>query len=162
MNHQPIKCTPTKIFHRRVSHNALDLEFNNPVHSRCTKTKLKTLVYAVNQNYKQNISNILAEFHKYMNYYDRKAQVQALEVGDYTFLPNPNYNTQSDKTQFKTFLWNDPYKVMKVLSYPNYMVHKNGTHKTQCVSAKSFHTRITRIIQWMNQFYSKPDVIEES
>ena len=85
-NHQSIKCPPTKVFHKRVSHNAQDLEFSNPVHTRCTETKLKTLVNAVNQKYKENISFIFAEFYKYLNYYDRKAQAQSLKVG-WLYLP---------------------------------------------------------------------------
>ena len=61
--HQFIKCTPTESFHGRVPRNALDLEFSSLPKTPCIKTDLHTLAVEVNQEYKENFSNLFDAFH---------------------------------------------------------------------------------------------------
>ena len=56
-----------------------------------------------------------------------------MKVNDFVFPLDPKKDFQSSKEEFKTFLWKEPYKVMKMLSDSNYIIGKEGTHKTQCV-----------------------------
>ena len=86
------------------------------------------------EKYQTVADNIAEAFHKYKAYYDRKAQAQPLKVGDYAFLLNPKYKDQSQKAQFKTFHWNGPYKVAKVLTNYNYIIRQVETNLTQCVN----------------------------
>ena len=95
-----------------------------------------------------------------------KTHAPPLKIGENTFLLNPKYTTQSDKTQFRTFPWSGACKVMKILSHSNYTVSKTGTHKTQCVHRK----RLRKFIPYENfpdiqveksHFYTDPNVIDE-
>ena len=102
--HQTLKCLPSETFHGRLPCNALDFEFGHPLQQPRGTTDIKPLVDQVNQIYIANVDNIFSACFKSKEYYNRKAQASLLEVGDYVFLLNPKYNSQSDKTQFKTFL----------------------------------------------------------
>ena len=106
--HQILKSTPTENFHGRIPCEVLDLKFSNPMQRNRTKIQLQTLIDEVTQKYKDTTANIFEAFHKYKNYYDKKASAQPLEIGEYRILVNPKYHTQSDKTQFRAFLWNGP------------------------------------------------------
>ena len=115
---------------------------------------------------KKNVSNICEALNKKQNNCDQKAQAQLLKVGKQRFLLNHKYNTQSDKTQFKTFSWNGPYKVMKVLSHSSYIVRETGTHKIQCVHRMRLcifipHENVPDIPVDESQFYTDSDVIDE-
>ena len=56
------------------------------------------------------------------------------ESWHYAFLLNPKYKDQSKKAQFKTFYWNGPYKIFKVLTNYNYIIRQVGTCLTQCIN----------------------------
>ena len=77
--------------------------------------------------------NIVAAYHNYTAYYDKKASAQPLNFNDFVFLLNPRYDNQSSKQQFTLFHWQGPNKVTKVLSNSNYIIRWIGTHRTQCV-----------------------------
>ena len=87
-----IEYTPTEIFHGRVPHNALDLNFSKPLQTRCTKTDMTTLVAKVNQ--KKNASNIFEAFNKYKNYYDQKTQSNRWKKANTRFysIPSETHN----------------------------------------------------------------------
>ena len=87
----------------------------------------------MNETYRDNTDNIVAAYHKYKAYYDRKAKPHPLKVNDLVFVLEPKYESQGCKEEFKTFHWKGPFKVMKVLSNNNYIIRKVGTFKTQCV-----------------------------
>ena len=131
--HQSLKCSPTEVFHGRVPYNALDLKFSNPLNLPRNTVDTKTLVDNLNTKFKETHANIIKAFHKYKAYYDRKAQASPLKVNDFAFLLNPKITTQSDKIPFNSFKWEEPYKVVKVLSHSNYIIRKVGTFRTQCV-----------------------------
>ena len=50
----------------------------------------------MNEIYRNNTDNIVAAYHKYKAYYDRKAKAQPLEVNDLVFLLDPNRTEDSD------------------------------------------------------------------
>ena len=87
----------------------------------------------MNEIYRQNSDNSINAYHKYKNYYDRKAKAQPLKVNDCVFLLDPKYDSQSCKQEFQTFHWKGPYKIMKVLSDSNYIIRNVNTHQTQYV-----------------------------
>ena len=89
-----------------------------------------------------------------------------MKLGDYTFLFNPKYNTYSGKTQFKTFLWNGLFKVMKVPSHSNYILRKTGTHETQCIHRMRLrkfnpHEKVSDFQVDESQFFNDSAVIDE-
>ena len=57
----------------------------------------------MNEIYRDNTDNIVAAYHKYKNYYDRKAKAQPLKVNDFVFLLDPKNDSQSCEEEFKTF-----------------------------------------------------------
>ena len=132
--HTSLKCSPTEIFHGRTPYNALDLKYSNPERRVDTKFgDVNQILNRMNEIYRNNTDNIVAAYHKYKAYYDRKAKAQPLKVNDLVFLLDPKYDSQGCKEEFKTFHWKGPFKVMKVLSDSNYIIRKVGTFKTQCV-----------------------------
>ena len=132
--HASLKCSPTEIFHGRTPYNALDLKYSNPERRVDTKFgDVNEILDRMNEIYRDNTDNIVAAYHKYKAYYDRKAKAQPLKVNDFVFLLDPKYDSQGCKEEFKTFHWKGPFKVMKVLSDSNYIIRKVGTFKTQCV-----------------------------
>ena len=132
--HASLKCSSTEIFHARTPYNALDLKFLNPERTNDTKTgEVNKIFNRMNKIYRDTTDNIVAAYHKYKNYYDRKAKAQPLKVNDFVSLLDPKYDSQSCKEEFKTFHWKGPFKVMKVLSDSNYIIGQVGTFKTQCV-----------------------------
>ena len=131
--HTSLKCSPTKIFHGRTPYNALDLKHSNPEIRVDTKFgDVNQILNRMNEIYRNNTDNIVAAYHKYKAYYDRKAKAQPLKVNDLVFLLDRKYDSQGCKEEFKTFHWKSPFKVMKVLSDSNYIIRKVGTFKTQC------------------------------
>ena len=101
--HQTLKCSPTEVFHGRVSYNALDLKFSNPLSPPRNVTDTQSLVDNLNAKFKETHTNIIRAFHKYKAYYDRKAQASPLKVNDFVFLRNPKVSTQSEKIPFYSF-----------------------------------------------------------
>ena len=129
-----LKCSPTKIILERTPYNALNLNYSDPERRVDTKFgDVNKILDRMNEIYRDNTDNIVAAYHKYKSYYDRKAKAQPLKVNDLDFLLDPKYDSQACKEEFKTFHWKDPFKVMKVLSDRNYIIRKVGTFKTQCV-----------------------------
>ena len=135
--HGSLKCSATEIFHGRVPYNRLDLQFRNaqkPIETKCKD--LNEILNKMNLIHGENSDNIISAYHKYKKYkayYARNARAQPLKVNDFVFLLDPKYDSQKRKEDFKSFIWKQPYKVMKVLSDSNYIIRKVGTHKTQCV-----------------------------
>ena len=84
----------------------------------------------MNKKFQQTHGNIIEAFHKYKNYYDRKAQSSPLKVNDFTFLLNERLSQQSEKNSSREFKWEGPYKVVKVLLNSNYIIRKIGTIRT--------------------------------
>ena len=132
--HTSLKCSPTEIVHGRTPKNASDLKYSNPERRVDTKFgDVNQILNRMNEIYRNNTDNIVAAYHKYKAYYDRKAKAQPLKVNDLVFLLDPKYDSQGCKEEFRTFHWKGPFKVMKVLSDSNYIIRKVGTFKTQCV-----------------------------
>ena len=132
--HTSLKCSPNEIFHGRTPYNALDLKYSNPERRVDTNFgDVNQILNCMNEIYRNNTDNIVAAYHKYKAYYDRKAKAQPLKVNDLVFLLDPKYDSQGCKEEFKTFHWKGLFKVMKVLSDSNYIIRKVGTFKTQCV-----------------------------
>ena len=57
--HQPLKCTPSEVFHGRIPFNAVDHNFSNPLKCETTETGIAKLVDQVNEKDKQVLDNIL-------------------------------------------------------------------------------------------------------
>ena len=132
--HTSLKCSPTEIFHGRTPYNALDLKYSYPEKRVDTKFgDVNQILNRMNKIYQNNTDNIVAAYHKYKAYYDRKDKAQPLKVNDLVLLLDPKYDSQNCKEEFKTFQWKGPFKVIKVLSDSNYIIRKVGTFKTQCV-----------------------------
>ena len=72
-------------------------------------------------------------YHKYRTYYDKKARAQPLKVNDFVFLLDSKCDSQSIKEEFELFHWQNPYRVLNVLSNSNYIIRKGGSLKTQYV-----------------------------
>ena len=51
--HRSLKCSLTEVFQGRVPHDALDLNFGNPLRTRNTSVELTKILDKVNENYKQ-------------------------------------------------------------------------------------------------------------
>ena len=131
--HQAIRCTPTEVFHGRIPFNALDDKFENPLTEPRNATDVIGKLDNMNKKFQQTHDNRIEAYHKYKNYYDRKAQASPLKVNDFTFLLNRRLSEQSEKILFKEFKWVGPYKVVKVLSNSSYIIRKIGPLRTQCV-----------------------------
>ena len=131
--HASMKCAPKEIFLGRKPHSALDLKVANLIRVTTQPMDISKTLDEVNRNYKQKEPNIVTAYQKCKTYYDRKASAQLLKVNEFVFLWNPKNDDQSLKQHFKSFDWQKPYKVMKVLSNSNYVIEQIGTHKTQCV-----------------------------
>ena len=101
--HQAIRCTPTEVFHGRVPFNALDVKFGHPLTEQRNTTDVTRILDNMNKKFQQTHDNIIEAFHKYKNYYDRKAQASPLKVNDFTFLLNKRLSQQSEKIPFKEF-----------------------------------------------------------
>ena len=165
--HQTIKCTPSELFHGRVPYNALDFKYGNPLQPPRNNVNIKTLIDEVNQKFKTTHDNIIEAFHKYKQYYDRKAQALPLKVGEFAFLLNPKYTNQSDKVAFNSFQWDGPYRIVKCLTNSNYIIRKVGTQRTQCVHRmrlRSFkpHEEIADIEAKKQEFYPDPEAVEDA
>ena len=119
--------------HRRILFNALHVKFGNPLPKPRNTTDVTRLLDNMNKKFQQTHDNIIEAFHKYKNYYDRKAQASPLKVNDFTFLLNTRLANQSKKIPFKDFKWEGRYKVVKVLSNSSYIIRKIATLRTQCV-----------------------------
>ena len=129
-----LKCSPTEIFLGRTPYNALGQKYSNPQKRVDIKVgDVNKILDNMNEIYRDNPDNIVAAYHKYKAFYDRKAKAQPLEVNDLNFLLDPKYDSQGRKEEFKTFHWKGPFKVMNVLSDSNYIIRQVGTFKTQCV-----------------------------
>ena len=113
-NHHSFECSPTKLFHGRIPYNALDLQFKKP--EKQTEPKYKDLNEILDKTNFGFRGNIISANHKYKAYYDRKVRAKSLEVNDFVFLLDPKYDSQSSKEESKTFPWEKPYNVKKVLS----------------------------------------------
>ena len=132
--HTSLKCSQTEIFHGHTPINALDLKDSNPERRVDIKFgDFNQILNRMNEIYRNNRDNIVAAYHKYKAYYDRKANAQPPKVNDLAFLLDPKYDSQGCKEEFKTFHWKSPFEVMKLLSDSNYIIRKVGTFKTQCV-----------------------------
>ena len=164
--HQAIRCTPTEIFHGRVPFIALDVKFGNALTEQRNTTDVTGILDNMNKKFQQPHDNIIEAFHKYKNYYDRKAQASPLKVNDFTFLLNKRLSQQSDKIPFKEFKWEGPYKVVKVLSNSNYIIRKIGTLRTQCVHRMRLrpftpNAPIEDIQDNTSQYFEDPDALNE-
>ena len=120
----------------------------------------------MNKKLQQTHDNIIEAFHKYKNYYDRKAQASPLKVNDFTFPLNKRLSEQSEKIPFKEFKWEGPYKVVKVLSNSNYIIRKIGTLRTQCVHRMRLrlftpNAPIEDITHDSSQYFEDPDALNE-
>ena len=81
-----LSVSQAKCFTGRISFNALLLKFSNRLKCETTETDLAKRVDQVNEKYKQVNDNILQDYHKNKNNYDRKAQALPIKVNDFTFL----------------------------------------------------------------------------
>ena len=78
-------------------------------------------------------TQLLDAYHKYRNYYDKKAAATPLVLHEYCLLLNPSLTTQSSSAAKSTTIWLSLYRVEKVLTKSNYLIRKVGTPYTQCV-----------------------------
>ena len=131
-NHVLLKCAPTEIFQGETPHSALDLKFANPIRVANHLSDISKMPDEINKNYKQKVPNIVTAYHKVKTYCDRTASAQPLVVNKLLFLLNAQYDDQSSKQHFKSFQWEGPNKVIKILSKS--IVRKLGTRKTRCVN----------------------------
>ena len=165
--HTSLKCLPTEIFHGRTPHIALDLKFANPIRATSQPKDISKMLSDLNEIHKENMDNIVAAYHKYKPYYDKKASAPPLKVNDFVILLNPKYDDQISKQQFTSFHWQGTYEVTKVLSNSTYSIRRIGTHKTQCVHRKTLwpfvpHNEIDDIHLNQKDLYPDADVIEDT
>ena len=131
--HSSIGCEPSKVFHGRISFNALDHKLvNNP-----NKNFLPTTDFAEEVQQRTQIlidqtkKNIMQSYLKYKDYYDQKAKAAPLKEKDYCFVLQPKADSQASKIPFREYRWIGPFVIQKVLSNDNYIVRRLNTNKTQ-------------------------------
>ena len=164
--HQATRCTPTEVFHGRIPFNALDVKFGNPLTESRNTTDVTGMLDNMNKKFQQTLDNIIEAFHKYKNYYDRKAQASILKINYFILRLNQRLSEQSEKNRFKEFKWEGPYKVVKVLSNSNYIIRKIGTLRTQCVHRMRLrpftpNAPIEDITDDSSQYFEDPDALNE-
>ena len=153
--HASLKCSATEIFHGRTPHSVLDLKFVNPICATSQPKDISKMLDEINKKYKENLHNIVATYHKYETHYDRKVSAQPLKMNDFVLLLNAKYDDQNSKQHFTIFHWQGSYKVTKVLSNSNYIIHQRGTHKTQCIHRKRILTSIlTLCTSYQNRLHA--------
>ena len=83
--------------------------------------------------FQQQHENLLSSYHKYREYYDRKAraQPQPLRPKRYCSLLHPLLNTKSEKIKGLQCKFQLLYRVEGALTDSNYLIRKVGTNHTQ-------------------------------
>lgn len=134
--HSAIKCTPSSLFHGREPFGPLDLRFNN----RQMKTlepnfdTTAELQDNVRQMHARNKTCIIEAYHKYRQYYDRKAHAKPLQRHSYCLMLNPKSSVPNDPLNRSHIQWLPLYRVEKILTHSNYIVRKVGTLFTHCIN----------------------------
>ena len=165
-NHQALRCTPTEFFHGRIPFNALEIKFGDSLSELRTTTNITWIVENMNKKFQETHTNIIEAFHKYKNYYNRKAQASPLKEYDFTFLFNKRLFNESDKIPFREFKWEGRYKVVKFLSNSNYIIRKIVTLRTQCVNRTRLrpftpNAPIADITDDPSKYFEDPDALNE-
>ena len=133
--HSSIGCTPSSLFHGREPIKPIDLRFRSHslAQKELTSDYLVDLQDSLLETFSHTRTRLLDAYHKYRNYYDKKAAAKPLVLHEYCLLLNPSLTTQSDFAAKSTTIWLSLYRVEKVLTKSNYLIRKVGTPYTQCV-----------------------------
>ena len=91
-------CTPSLLFNGRELIKLLDLKFENTTIRKPTPNFdfNRDLQDVVNQSYAEDKQNIITSYHKYRNYFDKKAKASPIKLHSYVVLLNPKLATQSE------------------------------------------------------------------
>ena len=133
--HSAIGCIPTVLFHGREPIKPLDLRFNNSLIARFSPNSeyVIALQDAMNKKFSETKLKLTETYNKYRAYYDCKAEAKPLALFSYCLLLNPKLMTQSDFASKSLPIWLLLYRIEKILTNSNYIIHKVGTTCTQCV-----------------------------
>ena len=133
--HSSIGCTPSSLFHGREPIKPIDLRFRSQslAQKELTSDYLVDLQDSLLETFSHTRTRLLDAYHKYRNYYDKKAAAKPLVLHEYCLLLNPSLTTQSDFAAKSTTIWLSLYRVEKVLTKSNYLIRKVGTPYAQCV-----------------------------
>ena len=75
--------------------------------------------------------NLLSSYHKYPEYFARKARAQPLRPKSYCLVLHPLLKTQSEKMKGLQCKFQLLYRVERALTNSNYLICKVGTNHTQ-------------------------------
>ena len=105
-------------------------------HTELTKqtTKIRLQHRTTQQNatcISTTAQKLISSYHKYREYYDRKAWAQPLRPKRYCSLLHPLLNTQSEKIKGLQCKFQLLYRVEGALTDSNYLIRKVGTNHTQ-------------------------------
>ena len=131
--HTSIGCEPSRVLHRRIPYNSLDLKMGfRPQKIPSPDSQIgqdmleqrETIFHIVRKNAMQ-------AYIKHKTYYDKKANASKLKHTDYVVILQPKADRQGSKIPFTDLRLIGPYIIEKVLPNNNYLVRKIGTNKTQ-------------------------------
>ena len=154
-----IGCTPSDLFHGRPPITPLDLRFQNAKMRTAPANfeVLRELQDAATASFERAKESMIAAYHNYRQYYDRKANATPLDLHSYCLILEPKSVTQNDPLSKGKLKWLPLYRVEKVLTNSNYIVRKVGTNETQCL-----HRMRLRPCQPQFDVEDLPDINEQN
>ena len=131
--HANIGCEPSRVFHRRIPYNILDLKMGiRPLKIPPPDSEIAQDVLEQMETIFRDVrKNAMQAYIKYKAYYDRKTNASKLKQADCVFILQPKADHQGSKIPFTDFRWIGPYIIEKLSPNKNYLVRKIGTNKTQ-------------------------------
>ena len=130
--HATLGCEPSKIVHRRIPYNILDLKLGlNPNPKVLPTTDFADEFQRTQSLLDSTKENTLQSYLKYKEYYDRKAKAAPLGENNYCFILQPIADHQGSKIPFREYRWTGPYIVEKALLNEKYTVRRLNSNKTQ-------------------------------
>ena len=163
--HETLGCEPFTVIHGRIPYKVLDLKPGIKPKWKTTPNSdiAEQLQKQIDEVRATAKDNIMLSYLKYKKYYDRKASAAPLKINDYCYILNPKADNQSTKFAFQYCIWTGPYIVIKVLSYNNYTIRKNGTRYTQTLHRIRIQPYVSEqcmpdVTERANEYLLDPDV----
>ena len=122
--HTSIGCEPSRVFHRRIRYNILDLRLGirpqqQPFPTSHIAQDLLDQTEIIHQDVRKNA---MQAYIKCKAYYDKKANASKIKEADYLFVLQPKADHHGSKIQLTEFPWIGPYVIENVLSNNFYLV----------------------------------------
>ena len=131
--HTSFGCEPSRVFHRRIPYNVLDLKLGiRPQQQPIPTSQIAQEVLEQTEMIHQDVrKNTMQAYIKYKASYDKKANASKLKEADNVNILQPKADHQRSKIPFTEFRWIGPYIIHKLMPNKKYLVRKIGTNKTQ-------------------------------